>query len=185
MECLPEHRIQEYCEGLLSPLEHGLVRDHLLVCPKCRRMQESHQLLHKKLQDAPLLTPPDAILTQVMKRLYPEMPVWPSVLAMLAASVLFLITWVYIYFDFANNSLIKALQMTGESTSTWITQIVRLISSVFSAVYASFKAINAFLEVFLHIELGVEIVSGIVLTLSLLLFYLLFHLFSRKFSKDR
>lgn len=185
MECLPEERLQDYLEGGLNTMESSLIRDHLLVCPGCGARQKTYLKINKHLQHPPLLNPPDSIITHVLRTLYPGTSFYFSVLALIAASFAFLVTWIYIYFDFSNSSLIQALKLTSKSTSGWIANLIKVISSVFSMVYASFKAIHSFVNYLLRIELGPEIVRGVVFTLSMIFLYSLIHLFSRKFKEKR
>jgi hypothetical protein len=183
MECITEQRIQDYIEGDLASLETTMIRDHLLVCPTCNVLSKAHMKISKRLQQPPLLNPPDCIIQTVLKALYPEFPIYSSIAALIAASFVFLVTWIYIYFDFSNSSLIQALQMTSQHTSGWITDLIRVISTMFSMVYASFKAISSFLNYLLRINLAPNIVGGLFLTLSMIFLYSLFRLFPRKFRE--
>jgi len=96
----------------------------------------------------------------------------------------FMITWIYVYFDFAHNSLVRAYQLTAQQTSGWAQDLIRSVSSVFSAVYAAFKAINSFLEVLLKMRIGVGIIGTTALALSLMLFYTLI-VFSQRLFKEK
>lgn len=183
MECITEQRIQDYLEGDLIGMETAMIRDHLLVCPTCSALSTTHTKINKRLQQPPLLNPPDTIIQAVLKTLYPEFPIYSSIAALIAASFVFLVTWIYIYFDFSNSSIIQALRLTSQSTSGWIADLIQVISTVFSMVYASFKAINSFLNYLLRINLGPDIVGGLVLVLSMIFLYSLFQLFSGKFRE--
>ncbi len=180
MACLTDERVQEYLEGGLTAIEAARVRDHLLTCTACQALARRYQKLNTQLQFPALREPPETIIQNVMRRLYPEFPLASSIAALIAASFLFLVSWIYIYFDFDHNSLVKALQLTSQRTSTWLSGTIKVISAVFSVTYGSFKAINAFLRAFLKINLGTEIVAGLFLTLSLLFFYSLIHFYGRK-----
>jgi hypothetical protein len=185
MECLPEERIHDYLEGALNAMEANLIRDHLLACPGCNARHKIYQKINKFLQHPPLTNPPDSIIANVLKTLYPGTSFYFSIIALIAASFAFLVTWIYVYFDFSNSSLIQALTLTSKSTSGWIADLIQVISSVFSMVYASFKAIHSFVNYLLRIDFGPEIFKGVVLTFSMIFLYSLIHLFSRKFKEKR
>ncbi len=159
MECLNNKKIQEYIDGDLANVEKAMVRDHLIVCEKCKHEYEYYQRLEKYLQDPVYIKPPAVIERSVMKTLFPRMPAYSSIFALIAASFVLIVTWIYIYFDFANNSLIQALQLTSENTSNWIGAIIKVISSIFSAVYALFRVLNALIEVVFKVNVGVEIIG--------------------------
>jgi hypothetical protein len=82
-----------------------------------------------------------------------------------------LVTGIYIYFDFANNSIIQAIHLTSNTTSNWLASIIKVISTVFSAVYTVFEAMNRLLKIVLKINLGAEIIGLTVFILFTLLFY--------------
>ena len=185
MECLNNERIHGYLEGTLNTMEASLIRDHLLVCPDCNARHKAYLKINRHLQHPPLLNPPDSIIAHVLRTLYPGTSFYFSIIALIAASFAFLVTWIYVYFDFSNSSLIQALKLTSKSTSGWIANLIKVISSVFSMVYASFKAIHSFVNYLLRIDLGPEIVRGLVLALSMIFLYSLIHLFSRKFKEKR
>ena len=185
MECLNEERIQDYLEGTLNAMEASLIRDHLLACPGCNARHKTDLKINRHLQHPPLLNPPDSIIASVLRTLYPGTSFYFSIIALIAASFAFLVTWIYIYFDFSNSSLIQALKLTSKSTSGWIANLIKVVSSVFSMIYASFKAIHSFVSYLLRIDFGPEIVRGVVLALSMIFLYSLIHLFSRKFKEKR
>ncbi len=179
MACPSEITLQEHVEASLAPIEAAMVRDHLLACPQCTRRAVSYRALNRQLDTPRLLEPPAIILQNVMKTLYPELPTLPAVIALIAASMVFLITWIYVYFDFAHNSLVQAYRLAQGSTAGWIGGIVRVISTVFSAVHATFKALNAFGEVVFRVHLGIPVVAAVMMAMSLAFLVLLFRVFSR------
>jgi predicted anti-sigma-YlaC factor YlaD len=165
MACLNEFKIQEYIDGDLTAVEKSLVRDHLIVCANCRASYQRYEKLEKSLGEPVYIAPPPIIERNVLRMLFPRIPSYSSIFALLAASFLLLITSIYIYFDFANNSIVQAFQLSSHDTSNWIGSIIKSISTIFSTVYAVFKAINAFFEVIFKVNMGVEIIG-----LSMLLF---------------
>lgn len=171
MACLHDIKIQEYIEGGLPAVEKSLIRDHLITCAKCRAKYQGYEKLEKNLVDPVYITPPAIIEKNVLRILFPRIPSYSSVFALLAASFLLLITSIYIYFDFANNSMIQAFQLSSHNTSNWIGSIIKTISTIFSIVYAVFKAINAFLEIIFKVNIGIEIIALSILILLSLGFY--------------
>jgi len=180
MACLSEIKIQKYIEGGLAAVERSLVRDHLIVCAKCRASYQRYEKLEKSLGEPVYITPPPIIERNVLRMLFPRIPSYSSIFALLAASFLLLITGIYIYFDFANNSIIQAFQLTSHDTSNWIGSIIKAISTVFSTVYAVFKAINAFFEVIFKVNIGVEIIGLCMLLFLSWSFYSLSRLVLKK-----
>jgi hypothetical protein len=167
-------------EGSLPAVEKSLIRDHLIVCEKCRVKLEAFERLEQTLNEPVYITPPAVIERNVLKHLFPLIPSYSSIFALIAASFLLLITSIYIYFDFANNSIVQAFQLTSHNTSNWIGSIIKAISTVFSAVYAVFKAINRFIEIIFRVDIGIEIIGLVVLLLLMLVFYSISQLLFKK-----
>ncbi|MCX6557766.1 MAG: zf-HC2 domain-containing protein [Candidatus Aminicenantes bacterium] len=149
MACLPDDKIVSYLDGELASIEQSLIRDHLLLCAACRRKADAYAELHTFLAQPKFSEPPAWLVPRIMKRLYPETPRYASIAALIGASFVFFVSWIYIYFDFSRNSLIQALQLTADRTSGWLVNAIKGISAVYSSVQAVFKACNAFLRVWL------------------------------------
>ena len=171
MDCLPEHKIQEYLDGELKSIEQSLVRDHLLICPDCRRSSERYAELQKILDQPVAIEPPAWLVPKIMKRIYPEIPMTTSIAALIAASFIFFVTWIYIYFDFSRSSLIQALRLTTDSTSSWLVNIIKAISAIYNSVQAAFKACHAFLGMLLSVNPGVPVIIAFGLIFSGLLLF--------------
>jgi hypothetical protein len=180
MACLPDDKILAYLDGEIKGIEQSLTRDHLLVCPDCRRTADSYAELHKILVQPVTSEPPAWLVPQVMKRIYPEIPRYTSIAALIAASFIFFVTWVYIYFDFSRNSLIRALQLTADGTSGWLVNTIKGISAIYNSVQAAFKACNAFLNVLLNIRSGGTLIIASVLAFSGLLLFTMIRLLLKK-----
>lgn len=180
MECLNSEQIQEYINGELTTVENAMVRDHLIVCEKCKLEYEYYERLEKYLEDPVYITPPQVIERNVLKALFPRIPALSRVLALIAASFTLIVTWIYIYFDFANNSIIQALQLTSSKTSNFIGAIIKIISTVFSTVYAIFRVINAFIDAVFKINIGVEILGLITFMTFISIFYLISRIIFKK-----
>ncbi len=159
MECLSETTLHEYIEGSLSAVEKSIIRDHLIVCTGCAARYEFYGNLEKSLSEPVFIAPPPIIEQNVLRMLFPRIPTYSSVFAFIAAGFLLLVTSIYIYFDFANNSIVQAFQLTSHSTSNWLGSIIKGISTVFSSVYGVFKAINAFFQIIFSVNIGVEIIA--------------------------
>jgi hypothetical protein len=171
MECLTSTKIQDYIEGTLNSVESAMVRDHLIVCAACKKKYNEYEALEKHLLQPVEIIPPPIIERRVLRELFPTLPSFSSIFALIAASFVLLVTGIYIYFDFANNSIIQAIQLTSNTTSNWLASIIKVISTVFSTVYTVFEAMNRLLKLLLKINLGAEIIGLTVFILFTLLFY--------------
>jgi hypothetical protein len=171
MECLNDVKIQDYLEQSLSPLEQSMVRDHLIGCPDCTRKLEVYKKIENILEKPETVSPPEEVQHFVMARLFPALPKLSSILTLMVVSFVSLITAVYIYFDFANNSIVEALRVTSTDTSNWVVTIVKTISSVFSGVYAVFKALNGVVETIFKVNIGVEVLASFFTFLGILFLY--------------
>ena len=152
MACPPEHKILEYLDGETQGIEQSLIRDHLLTCPGCRRGADSYARLNQMLLQPADIEPPAWLVPQIMKKIYPELPKYTSIAAMIAASFIFFVTWIYIYFDFSSSSLIQALQLTADRTSGWLVNAIKAISAVYTSIQAAFKASRALLDMLLGLS---------------------------------
>ena len=180
MECLTNTKIQDYIEGTLNSVESAIVRDHLIICAACKKKYNEYELLEKHLLQPVEIIPPAIIEHRVLKELFPLLPSYTSIFALVAASFVLLVTGIYIYFDFANNSIIQAIQLTSNTTSNWLASVIKVISAVFSGVYTVFEAVNRVLKLLLKINLGAEVIGLTVFVLFTLLFYPIFKLAFRK-----
>ena len=184
MACLTENKIQEYIEKSLGTVENAMVRDHLIVCEDCKKKHDQLVRLEKLLGDPVMMEVPIEIEKVVMKKLFSNLPTYTSIFSLVAASFIFFVTWIYVYFDFANNSLIQAFKMATSGTSKWIGSIIQFISVVFSSVYTVFKAINKFFAIVLNIHVGAELIGVTFSIITLVLFYGLFHMVSKKIKSQ-
>lgn len=182
MECLNNEKIQEYINGELTNVENAMVRDHLILCEKCRLEYKYYERLEKYLEDPVYIKPPEVIERNVLKALFPRIPALSSVFALVAAGFTLIITWIYIYFDFANNSIIQALRLTSSKASNFIASIIKIISTIFSAVYAIFRVINAFIEAVFKVNIGVEIIGLFTFMMFISFFYLVSRMVFKKFK---
>lgn len=180
MACITNEILQEYIEGSLTTVEKSMVRDHLIVCDDCRERHEAFESLELTLRAPVFIEPPAVIEQNVLRTLFPRIPSYSSVFALIAASFLLLVTSIYVYFDFANNSLIKAVQLTSQNTSNWIASAVKGVTTIFTAVYAVFKAADRFLEIVLNVRFGAEMIGVVTLVMLLLGLYSVSHLLLNK-----
>ena len=158
MECPPNETLARFSEKTLNTVESALIRDHLIHCMDCRRRVNEFAAVDRSLSQPRMLTPPPVIEKSVMRRLFPVLPTYGAVFAFVIASLLLLVTWIYIYFDFANNSLIQAMQVTSNRLFRLMGGLIQGISTVFSGVYAGFKAISKLLSALIHVNLQGEVV---------------------------
>jgi predicted anti-sigma-YlaC factor YlaD len=180
MECLTNTKIHDYIDGHLNSVESAMTRDHLIVCPTCKREYGYYETLEKHLVHPVEILPPPVIERRVLRELFPRLPSYSSVAALLAASFVLLVTGIYIYFDFANNSIVQALQLTSNTTSDWVASLIKMTSTIFSAVYTVFDALNRMLTLLLKVNLGAEILGLTIFILFSLLFYPLLKMAFRK-----
>ena len=183
MECLSDLKIQKYIDNSISKVEKSMFRDHLIICEKCRKKREFYAGLENSLKEPVMLQPPDSIIKNVMKKLYPILPSYSSIAALIASGITFLFTWIYIYFDFAHNSIIQTFKMASNETASWIGSVVKIISTIYTGTYAVFKWASAFIELVLKIHIGVEIIGLSVLVFSSGLFFFLYKFVSKKVKR--
>jgi len=185
MECLRDEKIQHYIEKSLSSVEVSRIRDHLIVCKTCQLKYQQYVQVENGLADPVYTEPPAQIVKNVMKKIVVKLPTYSSIFALITASMVLLVSWIYIYFDFSNNSLIQALKLTSNSTSNWIGQVIKIISNIFSSVYTIYKSINKFFEIIFNVNIGIEIFGFSVLILSMILVYALYLLLVKRSGKQK
>jgi len=169
MACLSDETLIASNEGSLGAIEAARARDHLLLCADCRRAAAAFRLLDSVLAQPVLHNPPERLIQQVMKRLFPALPRLTSIAAMIAASTVFLVTWIYIYFDFSSSSLVQALGLASEGTSGWLADIIRAISAVYNGAQAAQKAVAALWRMLLPTPLGAVAAALVLLAVPALL----------------
>ncbi len=184
MKCLSNDKIIKYVEGELNGVEYSIVRDHFLSCEKCKESMEEFALIESELEKPLMIEPPDEIELKVMKKLFPRFSHVASVVSLVSASFLFLIAGIYVYFDFANDSMIKAFQMTTDKASSLISGIVRFVTTIFTGLFTIFKAVNAILEVLLDIKIGVGVTGTFFVLLMVGITYLLYSKFYVKINNS-
>ena len=180
MECLNDAKIQKYLEHSLNSLEHSMVRDHLIGCTRCSKKFEAYQKIEQILEKPEMVSPPKEVQRFVMAKLFPALPKFSSIMTLIVVSFVSLLSAIYIYFDFANNSIIQALQVTSNNTSNWVITIVKTISAVFSGVYALFKALNGIMEAIFKVNVGVEVLASLFTIMCMLFFYSMYKLLFKR-----
>jgi len=172
MECLSELKIQEYVDGNLNNVESAMIRDHIIQCDRCRKIHNEYEALEQILFQPIEITPPPIIEQNVLRTLFPKIPTYSSIFALIAASFVLMVTSIYIYFDFSHNSLVEAFNLTSSTTTSWIGSIIRFISAVFSVMYTLFKILSRLMSILLDINIGAEIIGASLLLFGLAGFYL-------------
>ncbi|MFH2108137.1 MAG: hypothetical protein ABII93_05650 [Chrysiogenia bacterium] len=185
MACLSDEKIIALDEGDLNAIEASRSRDHLLLCPACRLKADHYRCLNNSLSRPMFSEPPAALIPHVLQRLYPALPRYTSVIAAIAASLVFLITWIYIYFDFSSSSLIQALRLTADGTSGWLVNTIKAISAVYNAAQAAFKAGNALLNLLLPAPLATAVIAGSLLACFSLLAFLFIGFMRKKVHAEK
>jgi len=185
MKCLNNKQINDYMEKTLNSMEYSLIRDHILSCGKCRESLKHYELIENNLKEPELKEAPAAIEQFVMRKLFPRFSHVASLITLIAASFMLLIVGIYIYFDFANDSMIKAFHLTKDNATSIISSIVKFVSVVFSGLLAIFKAINALLEALLNVHIGVEITGTFFAILLITISYLIYNKLFLKLKDSR
>lgn len=185
MECLKPDKIQQYIDKTIGSVEMSRIRDHLILCECCQLKYKQYLQIENSLADPVISEPPALIERNVMKKIYAKLPTYSSIFTLIAASIVMLVSWIYIYFDFSNNSLIQALKLTSNSTSSWLGQVIKVISDIFSSVYAIYKSINRFFEIIFDVNIGIEIFGLSVLIVTMILVYALYLLVFRRSKKQK
>ncbi len=176
MKCLSDDKIIAYTENELNSVDSSLIRDHLIVCKKCSEKYALYMEMNNALNEPFLLNPPEQIEKTVINKITKGYSYFGSIVSLILASFLMLITGIYIYFNFANDSIIQALKATSKKTSTLISTFVNFVETVFIGINTVFKALNSLIEAVLNIHLGAG-VTGLIFT-SIFIF-LLFIIFKR------
>lgn len=174
MKCLDNEKILGYMEKSLNSVDYSLSRDHILSCEKCRETLKSYEFLENVLKEPELTKPPEEIEQYVMRRLFPRISHIASLITLIAASFMLLIVGIYVYFDFANDSMIQAFHLTKDQATSVISSAVKFISVIFSGLFAIFKAVNTLLEVMLNVRIGVEVTGLIFAFILMILSYLIY-----------
>jgi len=169
----------------LNNVEYSLTRDHILSCNKCREKLKHYELIEINLKEPQLKEPPAVIEQFVMKKLFPRFSQLASLITLTAASFLLLIAGIYIYFDFANDSMIRAFHLTSDHATSIISGAVKFISVVFAGLLTIFKAVNALLEALLNVRIGVEVTGTLFAFLLIAVSYLIYNKLFLKLKDSR
>jgi len=185
MKCPHNEKLALYIEGDLSPIESAIIRDHLIHCDGCRLRLRQFQGVEESLSQPPMRIPPPIIEKSVMRRLFPILPTYGSVFAFLAVSFFLLVTWIYVYFDFANNSLIQAMQVTSHRLFRFFGGILQGISTVFSGAYTGFKALSKLLSAVVNVQIHGEILLLLLLVMTFAPAYLAYRMLTPRRRKSQ
>lgn len=185
MKCLSNKKIIGYLEKSLNSVEYSLSRDHILSCEKCRDTVKNFEILENALDKPEFKEPPVEIENYVMRKLFPRFSHIASLITLIAASFMLLIAGIYIYFDFANDSMIQAFQLTKDQATSVISSAVKFVSVVFSGLLTIFKAVNTLLEVMLNVRIGVEVTGLIFAFILIMISYLIYNKVFLKINDSR
>jgi len=134
MKCLSDEKIIAYSENELNSVDSSMIRDHLIVCEKCSEKYSYYITMNNALNKPFLINPPEQIEKSVMNKITKGYSYFGSIVSLILVSFLMLITGIYIYFNFANDSIIQALKATSKKTSTLISTFVNFVETVFIGI---------------------------------------------------
>lgn len=184
MTCLTKAKLIEYIDGETGSIESSMIRDHILVCEKCAEEHRKLVRLEKLLREPEMVIAPEAIISGVMKRVRRRMPTYTSVGVMIAMIMLLFTTWVYVYLDFANNSLVQTLSYSKGTLGNLISGGISFISTVFAYVYSVFTALDKMMNMIFHFSPGVNAIGLILLGISGILSYFTWNAFTKYFRSS-
>lgn len=144
MDC-PNHKLlADYQNDDLNAVEKMMIRDHLVVCPKCRAIVSEYRIMESALKEPVLLEPTIDIERSVMKAISPKTPSRLSLGVLLTFSLALFVTVLYVSFDLGNNGVVAALQMGNAEASGILSLLIRLLTGSFKLIYAFYKIVDAF-----------------------------------------
>lgn len=168
MNCLTEAQLDAYVDRTLSGVEMAMVRDHLALCPDCLERYRAAQMMEDLLGQPFEVEPPALIERMVMRRLFSSIPRLSTVLLLSAGCILTVITWVYLAFDFAHNSLIRAYRMTTGRIAAQVSAIFDLIADIVETMASAVAALRKVGSILSGLP-GVGLASALVLTVITLM----------------
>ncbi len=171
-DCLRDKEILKYVDGDLNPIEYSKIRDHLLLCNSCKKRYDELITIEKYLKEPVEIEMPESIAKNVMRKISAKIPL-PSLIALITATFVFIISWIYIYFDFSSNSIFQIVQTSSKGLLGWIGGIVKVIAFIFEFIYAIFITINSLFYAIFKIKPGVEIIGFIFISIGFLMIHYL------------
>jgi len=180
MDCLSEEKLSAYAEGSLSSIERAIIRDHLILCPRCQKKSREFHRLEKELERPVLVPAPAKIRRSVMRQISSDVSYYSSLTALAAAAFVFVVTTLYLVFDFANNSIIRTFQKASVDSGGIVSAIIKAISTTFKWFYSLLNTANIFLKTLLQIDAGVELIAFFSLGFSLMLMFFIYTKLLRK-----
>ncbi len=109
MECLGADQIYLYLEGELNKGETAVIKEHLSVCPGCRKALADSKLLLQTASSLPAWDVPPGFTQQVMGHLFPFRPALSQVLLTATIGSFFIITGLLFTFIYSGQSLFNFL----------------------------------------------------------------------------
>lgn len=174
MDCLPEKKLDAYLDKTLNPIETAMIRDHLIQCDRCRRQYRDLVGLEKSLQNPVFLPAPARIRRVVMRQISGDMSYYSSLTALVAAGFLFIVTTLYLVFDFANNSIIKSFENASVRSGGIVSAVIKMISGTFKWLYSLLNTANTFFKTIFKVNPGIEVIALFSLVFSLMLIFFLY-----------
>lgn len=147
MECPNHDRLIEYNGDGLTSVERMIIREHLVVCPRCRALIADYKSMDNALREPVMMEPPKDLERKVMRSLFPYTPSKFSLSVLWVFSFALFITLLVVMFDISNNGVLKALQLSSSETTSFLGSLIRLVTSSFKIIYAIYKIMDAFIRV--------------------------------------
>jgi hypothetical protein len=174
MACLSSKKINEYIEGELNPIEAAVTKDHLIMCKRCNHIYTELKSIEDSLLSPVLNKVPSGIEKVIMRKLNSEISYYSSLSALIIAVFMFLITSLYLIFDFANNSLIRSFENISANSSGVVSSVIKFISGTFQLLYTVLSSCNTLLKTLFNINTGVGFLAVFSTCLSLILIFLIY-----------
>jgi hypothetical protein len=184
MDCLREQKLSAYVDKTLNPIEMAMIRDHLIQCDRCRQQYRILKGLENSLRNPVVLPAPPRIRRTVMRQISGDMSYYSSLTALVAAGFLFMVTTLYLVFDFANNSVIKSFENASVRSGGIVSAVIKMISGTFRWLYSVLNTANTFIKTIFKVNPGIEVIALFSMVFSLMLIFLLYFSLQRKGYKQ-
>ncbi len=142
MSCLRIDQIYLFLEGELSSAEVSTIKEHLSLCPKCKKAVEERRMLLRASESLPALETPPDFTRQVMRKIFPKKISLHSLLIAEAAGFSAEALMIFAFFLLTRESLLSIV--------VGVNHVVRSFMLNFSVVSAKLvKLVYIFAEIIL------------------------------------
>jgi len=180
MSCLRIDQIYLFLEGELSSAEVSTIKEHLSLCPKCKKAVEERRMLLRASESLPVLETPPDFTRQVMRKIFPKKISLPSLLIAEASGFSAEALMIFALFLLTRKSLLSifvgfnhVVQSFMLNLSVVSAKLVKLVSIFAEIIFLLFKYIFKgffFLTTILSADVQIILIF-ITLILSFLLLY--------------